>query len=120
MYRKKCHLAQTDPVLETGGKPSTWFPPGRLVEQRSPQTDKHRNKNERTEARRNAKAKQNHKNTISKKHKIRQSKQTTKTSKNELTKQNKTQERIRKSNAQEQNKVKSNIVNSIYPFTSLI
>ena len=25
-------LAETDPVLEAGGKPSTWFPPGTLVE----------------------------------------------------------------------------------------
>ena len=31
--------------LETGGKPSTWFPPGRLVGQSSANRNRHTNKN---------------------------------------------------------------------------
>ena len=34
-FRPGGQLAITAPVLKTGGKPSTWLPPGGLVEQKN-------------------------------------------------------------------------------------
>ena len=43
--RRGCQLATTVPVLTARGKPSTWFPRGRLVEQsRQDKTQKRRQK----------------------------------------------------------------------------
>ena len=43
--RRRCQLATTAPVLTARGKPSTWFPRGRLVEQsRQDKTQKRRQK----------------------------------------------------------------------------
>ena len=51
------YLLSSHQYVDTGGKPSTWFPPGGLVEQRHLQTKRQTNKNQRTKAGRDAKAK---------------------------------------------------------------
>ena len=71
--------------LDTGGKPSTWFPPGRLVEQSNPQTAKGTNNIQQTEARRLTQAET----------KRTTSNETTKTKEHKQNRTNKTAERHR-------------------------